>query len=309
MDLVKFSVVIPVYNGAGTLARAIDSVLAQSHPAYEIIVVDDGSTDATRDVAQSFGEKVRYCYQQNAGVSAARNAGANLARGDWLAFLDADDYYYEDRLRPHAEFIAADGGLDFLTGDFDYRSPDGALMRRSMDSTPLGQSLLKRVEGRGRVVMGEEDFGEFIARHFGDTHTLSVPRATFGALGGYSTRFAVCEDVHFLIRLCARSRRAGVICAPLAAYVIHEASATRSDPLRAQQQTLEALCNLRSELRVPNETLRQGLSDALRSARLDLASVLLRQRRSMAALKAVLPMLAEQPGWRSLRDTLSVIRG
>ena len=78
-----FSVIIAVYNGAATLARAIDSVLAQSYLPLEIIIVDDGSADDTAAIAQRYGESVRYSHQDNAGVSVARNAGARIARGEW----------------------------------------------------------------------------------------------------------------------------------------------------------------------------------------------------------------------------------
>ena len=80
----RFSVILPVYNAAATLARAIESVLAQSWPAHEIIVVDDGSTDHSASVAQGFGAAITLLRQPNAGVSAARNAGA----GPWrVAFV------------------------------------------------------------------------------------------------------------------------------------------------------------------------------------------------------------------------------
>ncbi|MHC5190567.1 MAG: glycosyltransferase family 2 protein, partial [Planctomycetota bacterium] len=83
----KISVVIPAYNAEKHIARAIDSVLAQTRPADEIIVVDDGSTDATAEVVRSYGEKVIFIQQENAGVSVARNAGIEAASGDWIAFL------------------------------------------------------------------------------------------------------------------------------------------------------------------------------------------------------------------------------
>lgn len=123
----RFSVIIPAYNSAATLARAIDSVLAQNYPAQEIIVVDDGSTDGTNDIAGHYGDKLRYVRQGNAGVSSARNHGARIAKGDWLSFLDADDWYYPNRLRLHAEWIVEDTTLDFLTGDYEYRDDAGGL--------------------------------------------------------------------------------------------------------------------------------------------------------------------------------------
>ena len=99
----SIAVIIPAFNAAPWIAEAIDSVLAQTRPASTVIVVDDGSTDATASVAERYGDAVMLIRQPNAGVSAARNHGAAQAHADWLLFLDADD-----RLRPQAlEALAA----------------------------------------------------------------------------------------------------------------------------------------------------------------------------------------------------------
>jgi len=88
------TVVIPVFNGERYIADAIDSVLRQTCGMYEIIVADDGSTDQTCSVVQRYGPIVRYEYQQNAGPAAARNRGIGLAKGDFVAFLNADDLWH-----------------------------------------------------------------------------------------------------------------------------------------------------------------------------------------------------------------------
>jgi hypothetical protein len=115
------------------------------------------------------------------------------------------------------------------------------------------------------------EFASFIEEHFGDTHTLSVPRRTLLELGGYPVGQAVCEDVALLIRLCARSRRAGVVCEPMGVYLIHDASATRRDPLRAQQLTVQTLLALKDELAAAPAPVRRGYAARLRRARLNLA--------------------------------------
>ena len=308
-DVPRFSVIIPAYNSAATLAKAVESVIEQSWPAHEIIVIDDGSTDNTLQVIRQFGDRIRPIQQPNSGVSVARNRGADAATGDWLAFLDADDWYYPDRLRWHAEWIANDPGLDFLTGDYEYRSEDGGLTGTSMAMHDSGCAMLEKAAGAERVVMEEDDIGAFVADHFGDMHTLSVPRKTFQALGGYPPGFKVCEDFHFLARLCAVSRRAGVICQPLAAYLIHEASATRSDPLKAQEYNLQALLDLKhlaDDFPVP---VKRGLMTRLRTGRLNLAYALVKSGRKREALGAVLPSLVETPGWASYRNILSILIG
>jgi len=302
----RFAVIVPVYDGAATLAKALDSVLAQSWPAHEIIVVDDGSRDGSAEVAAAFGEHVRLIRQLNSGVSAARNAGARAATAEWLCFLDADDWYYPERLSVHAAMIARDPALDFLTGDFDYVDDEGKHLRRSMESTPAGVELLACSQG-GEVVMSGDVLGSFVAQHFGDTHTLTVPRATFLALGGYPTGFAVCEDVNFLVRLCARSSRAGVVCVPMAAYRIHGNSATRSDPLRAQRQTLAALRVLVPQIRASAPAIRRGLRSAIGHARLDLAQCLLRHRHRREAVATVLPLLAHADA-AAVRHVLWIIK-
>ncbi len=96
--MIKVSVIIPTYNRAEYITQAIDSVLAQTYTDYEIIVVDDGSADNTKDVLLPYMDRIRYIYQENAGASAARNTGIKAAKGDWVAFLDSDDEWLPGKL-------------------------------------------------------------------------------------------------------------------------------------------------------------------------------------------------------------------
>lgn len=306
----RFSVIIPAYNSETTLARAIDSVLAQSYPAQEIIVVDDGSTDGTPEVAARYGSKLHYIRQDNAGVSSARNQGAQAASGDWLTFLDADDWYYPDRLRLHAEWIEEDAALDFLTGDYEYRDDAGNLLGTSMSQHDAGRMMLAKAAGSARVVMDQaHEIQAYVADHFGDTHTLSVPRGIFLDLGGYPLGYKVCEDVHFLTRLVSRSRRIGVVCAPLGVYLIHSGSATRRNPLAAQQENVRTLTDLERLSQNFPSPVRLGIKQRMQSARYNLACALTKNAQRGAAVRAVLASLVSNPGWRSLRDVLSMLKG
>ncbi|MEW5965707.1 MAG: glycosyltransferase family 2 protein [Pseudomonadota bacterium] len=305
----RFSVVIPAFNSAATLARAIESVRAQTWPAHEILVVDDGSTDATAEVAAGF-DGVRLIRQPNSGVSVARNAGAAAATGDWLAFLDADDWYAPDRLKLHAEWIAEDPALDCLTGDYAYRDDAGKLLGTSMAQHASGRMMLTKAAGAARVVMdAPAEIAAFVADHFGDTHTLSVPRARFVALGGYPTGYKVCEDVHFLTRLVATSRRIGVVCASLGVYVIHGGSATRRDPVAAQRENVRTLADLARLAQNFPAPVRQGVAERMQRARYNLGCALSKSGRRGAAFQAVLPNLFDAPGWQSLREALSMLKG
>lgn len=103
----KFSIIIPTYNRAAFLPKAIDSVLAQTYTDWELIIVDDGSTDNTKDVvAQYCDSRIKYIYQENAERSAARNNGVMHVTGKYVCFLDSDNYMKPDRLEKLSAFIA-----------------------------------------------------------------------------------------------------------------------------------------------------------------------------------------------------------
>jgi len=103
----RVTVIIPTYNRAGCLREAVDSVLAQNFRDFELIVVDDGSTDDTPRLLQEYGEAIRVFRQENRGVSAARNAGIAVSRGALIAFLDSDDLWLQVKLARQVEFFKA----------------------------------------------------------------------------------------------------------------------------------------------------------------------------------------------------------
>lgn len=121
----QVSVVIPVYNGERYLGQTIESVLAQSCCPSEIIVIDDGSTDGSAKLVQQFGPPVRYHYQPNAGLDAARNAGVSLAKGKFLAFIDADDLWVPNKLALQLCAFADDASLEICFGHvMQFHSPE-----------------------------------------------------------------------------------------------------------------------------------------------------------------------------------------
>jgi glycosyltransferase involved in cell wall biosynthesis len=122
----RVTIAIPAYNAEIWLRETLNSALAQTYPAHEIIVVDDGSRDRTEEVARSFGDKVRYIQQPNQGVSAARNTAIREATGDWIAFLDSDDLIVPEKLAEQVAVIEADPELVVVYSAFRYLYSDGA---------------------------------------------------------------------------------------------------------------------------------------------------------------------------------------
>ena len=106
------SVIIPTYNRAYCLPETIESVLAQSFKDFEIIIIDDGSTDNTVEVLQPYREKIIYKYQKNAGITEARNAGLKLCSGEWVALLDSDDIWYKDKLERQVKDVTEHPEID-----------------------------------------------------------------------------------------------------------------------------------------------------------------------------------------------------
>jgi glycosyltransferase involved in cell wall biosynthesis len=122
------SVVMPAFNVDWCVGRAVDSVLAQTQRERELIVVDDGSTDDTAAVLARYGDAVRAIPQANAGMSAARNAGIRAARGNLIAFLDADDWWKADKLERQVKLMRERPGIGFCSTAARVVNPEGRLL-------------------------------------------------------------------------------------------------------------------------------------------------------------------------------------
>jgi O-antigen/teichoic acid export membrane protein/glycosyltransferase involved in cell wall biosynthesis len=119
------SVIIPTYNREAFVVKAINSVLNQTFKGFEIIVVDDGSTDGTRAALEAYSNQIKYIYQNNAGVCAARNAGIALSTGEWIAFLDSDDEWTPDFLSTHMRAVSENTDICMQIADCRYSDQTG----------------------------------------------------------------------------------------------------------------------------------------------------------------------------------------
>ena len=149
----RVSTIITVYNGENYLSEAIQSVINQDYPHIDIIIIDDGSTDGSRGVAQQFGPPVQYYYQNNTGIAAAKNHGIKLSKGDFLAFLDADDLWTKNKIRKQIKVFNEDPTLDIVFSHVkQFYSPELSEEEKQkiwcsdelMPGTSAGTMLIKR---------------------------------------------------------------------------------------------------------------------------------------------------------------------
>lgn len=191
-DPCLFSIIIPTYNYALTLGRAIDSVLSQAGSDYEIIIADDGSTDETSSVAklycERFPEKISYCFQENQGPAAARNNGIDSSVGEYIFLLDADDEMAEGILEILRQYIRKEGQVDFLVGDHVVIESDGRVSYSAVKPLPK---------------TGEQRFAAFIAKQLHVTHCAKlVHRRVFDTIR-YPAELRSSEDIPFLAHALA----------------------------------------------------------------------------------------------------------
>ncbi|MFC1495136.1 glycosyltransferase family 2 protein [Thermodesulfobacteriota bacterium] len=130
-ESLNVSVIIPTFQRAHMISLAIDSVLNQTYQDFEIIVVDDGSMDGTREVVMGYREKVKYIYQENRGPASARNTGIRATRGDLIAFQDSDDLWLPEKLASQVSLFEQDPELGFVYCDMSYFRSDGPSERPS----------------------------------------------------------------------------------------------------------------------------------------------------------------------------------
>ena len=146
------TVIIPTYNYGRFIGETISSILAQTYENLEVIVVDDGSKDNTRQIVESFGEGVRYIYQENAGVSAARNNGIRNSKGEFIAMLDADDIWLPYKLDKQMEFFEKNPSVGVVCCQTECINKDGeVLSRRNRKDHPDRKKLYEDLLFHNRV--------------------------------------------------------------------------------------------------------------------------------------------------------------
>ncbi|MCX7894144.1 MAG: glycosyltransferase, partial [Burkholderiales bacterium] len=201
------SAVIPAYNCARFLPAAVASVRAQSRPAREIVVVDDGSTDGTASVAAALGPDVRVVTQANAGPSAARNRGVGLCSGDLVAFLDADDEWLPEAIERQVEVLRRFPDAALTTADMAAIDEDGRVTHPSWFDR---HGLAAEVRGwGGRPVPNA--VAALMRKNFVSTSVLVVRRDVFMELGGFRPDLRYGEDLELWARIAARCP---VVCLP-----------------------------------------------------------------------------------------------
>ncbi len=184
VDPSSISVVIPTYNSAETIVEALESVLGQTVEVGELIVVDDGSTDSTVDAAMAVSPKVTVVRQKNQGPSAARNRGVQLASGEWIAFLDGDDYWHERKIELQIQELANLDRCDLLAAKWTRgRPPD-----------PKSESELTQIPYVSQLLLNSFQ-----------TSTVLMRKSLFETIGGFRSDFDGVEDWHLWLRATEQS--------------------------------------------------------------------------------------------------------
>ena len=207
----KISVVIPAYNVGAHISRAIESVLAQTRQADEIIVVDDGSTDETATQVKKYGEKVKYIYQENAGAGAARNTGIKAAQFAWIAFLDSDDEWLPEKLKLQLELLQRNPDLVWVTSNY-YRCLCAENQQRPHNQQEKTQRLLQGKEYFANF------FTAFLYEAYGHTDTMLIKREILEEVGGFTPGQQNAEDMDLWWQIGYRQPKLGCVNQPLAVY-------------------------------------------------------------------------------------------
>ncbi len=228
----RVSVVVPTYNASGRLKKTIESVLAQTVPPFEIIIVDDGSTDDTKQVCAHFGGAICYLAVENGGQQRARNIGVARATGEWIAFLDHDDLWDPDYLAELRAFQARHAfDLAFCDSRTLREREDGHVIQdgtRFMELAPAGYWQGMGVDPADRwSVLERYDYAHFLEFHPVQPSVLTIRAELFRALGGFDPRMrgVSAEDFEFELR-AIRSARIGLIWRPLVTITRHAGNAS-----------------------------------------------------------------------------------
>ncbi len=256
MNIPTFSIIIPVYNASAYIEQSLASVFAQSYDDFEVIVVDDGSTDDTVDRVKKFShhQSLRYVYQNNAGVAAARNTGLQLANGKLIAFLDADDLWHPGKLAAHFERMQASPkiGLSFNWFEVFYDRPEAECLMPWF--APPTKSTL--------------NWEDFLIRNWTGTSSTVVIRAECLQNGqGFDARFRTGEDYQLWLEIAQNGWEVSFIAEPLTMYRKRPHSLT----VDYLQIALDELLVMKQGVRNDNSSAKVAINFAIARRQVDVA--------------------------------------
>jgi glycosyltransferase involved in cell wall biosynthesis len=183
----RVSAIIPTHNRKTFVREAVDSILAQAYGDYELIVVDDGSEDGTEEALKQYGGQVRYVYQENQGVSVARNHGLELAVGEFIAFLDSDDLWLPEKLGVQVTFMDEHPEAQICYTDEIW-------IRRGVRVNPRK----KHAKYSGKI------YPQCLPLCIISPSSALMRRGLFEQVGTFDPHFPVCEDYDLWLRVAAR---------------------------------------------------------------------------------------------------------
>lgn len=310
------SVVIPTFNRAHCVGEAIDSVLAQDPPADEVIVIDDGSSDATPDVLAGYGDRITVIRQENAGSGAARTAGLRHAGGDWITFLDSDDLWYPGRLALLHRDLEREENRDIVMHFADHRMTgagyDHGFFEIRAIAVPEGGTM--RVDDALRHALAGLHLNSLAVRADVAKKTKGFPRElTIQQDGYFFCAVALLGPALFSRSTVAEVRR-------IPGDTMANVELNRKDPLKARQMTqlrLDMVADLPMSAEQKKFVQRKASGHLFNLAHAEFEAGrgsprqhLLRMARThpnplVGWLKALPPLLLGQAGYRVVRQRKS----
>jgi glycosyltransferase involved in cell wall biosynthesis len=205
--MILVSVIIPVYNRDSTIVAAVESALAQTYQNLEIVVVDDGSTDATVDVLKPYSDRIRLICQKNAGPSAARNRGVKESTGGIVAFLDSDDHWHPEKIARQTDLMERAGpGMCCCVCNATVKGAMGQVIGYTFDFAGIRPAFDEGVWSNPQELLA--------TRFLLFNQVVAVRREAFEKAGGYAEHMRLLEDYELSLRLTSAGRW-GVIRDPL----------------------------------------------------------------------------------------------
>jgi glycosyltransferase involved in cell wall biosynthesis len=230
MDLI--SVIIPTYNNANYILEAIETIIKQTYCKHEIIVIDDGSTDNTKEVLNELIENrvIRYYYQENKGPGAARNLGINRAKGEYITFLDADDSLTLDSLEKKYKLIRTDSELRIVFSNYFVCTSQGIKKKEiHNDFMRMFKGIIRNTTN-GFIIKGK--FSDIFEIPFLiPTISVLLDKNIFDKIGNFRTDVSIGEDRDMWIRAVEHSPAVGYVDLPLAYYNTFRSNLTKKDPI------------------------------------------------------------------------------